>query len=166
MDTEYRDIPEFPGRRVGNDGTVWKLTDAAGWEQLKTTVCGSLQYPRVSLGRGKGRYVHRLILEVFVGPCPDGMECRHLDGNPQNNRLDNLAWGTPEENCEDREKHRTEESRARLGTAWRGKKLSEEHRAKMSAAHRGKTGRHHSEETKAKIAAARREYWRLRKQSA
>lgn len=42
--------------------------------------------------------VHRLVLEAFVGPCPPGMEARHLDGNPANNVLRNLAWGTKSEN--------------------------------------------------------------------
>lgn len=42
--------------------------------------------------------VHRLILETFVGPCPPDMECRHLDGNPSNNKLENLKWGTAHEN--------------------------------------------------------------------
>lgn len=46
-------------------------------------------------------FVHRLILETFIGPCPLGMECRHLDGNPLNNRLDNLCWGTRSENIKD-----------------------------------------------------------------
>jgi hypothetical protein len=50
-------------------------------------------------------YVHRLVLEAFVGPCPDGMETRHLDGNPSNNCLSNLQWGTVGENTEDRGDH-------------------------------------------------------------
>ena len=45
--------------------------------------------------------VHRLVLTTFVGPCPDGCECLHLDDNPQNNCLDNLRWGTPKENKND-----------------------------------------------------------------
>jgi len=47
-------------------------------------------------------FVHVLVLEAFVGPCPDGMECRHLDGRGSNNMLDNLKWGTRLENMEDR----------------------------------------------------------------
>jgi DNA-binding XRE family transcriptional regulator len=35
------------------------------------------------------------------------MESRHLDGNPQNNSLSNLAWGTPVQNAEDRRRHGT-----------------------------------------------------------
>ncbi len=59
------------------------------------------------LGDGKFKrvYVHRLILEAFVGPCPPGQECRHLDGNPSNNRLSNLAWGTHDENRSDQVRH-------------------------------------------------------------
>jgi len=35
------------------------------------------------------------------------MECRHINGNPANNRLDNLLWGTPTENAADRDLHGT-----------------------------------------------------------
>lgn len=49
-------------------------------------------------------YVHRLVLEAFVGPAPEGAECRHLNGNPANNRLSNLTWGTREENYADRDR--------------------------------------------------------------
>lgn len=51
--------------------------------------------------------VHRFILEVFVGSCPEGMEGRHLNGNPADNRLDNLAWGTHTENIRDKFRHGT-----------------------------------------------------------
>ena len=50
--------------------------------------------------------VHRLVLEAFVGPCPQGQQGRHVDDwNPQNNRLRNLLWGTPRENFEDSRRH-------------------------------------------------------------
>lgn len=51
--------------------------------------------------------VHVLVLGAFVGPPPIGMECRHLDGNWQNNRLDNLCWGTAAENSKDKVRHGT-----------------------------------------------------------
>jgi hypothetical protein len=53
------------------------------------------------------RYIHRLVLEAFIGPCPGGKECRHLDGNSLNNNLDNLCWGTHSENAKDMIKHGT-----------------------------------------------------------
>lgn len=67
--------------------------------------CG---YPSVSLqknGKNKSFLLHRLLLETFVGPCPLGMEGRHLDGNRLNHSLDNLKWGTRSENRRDRTKH-------------------------------------------------------------
>jgi hypothetical protein len=51
--------------------------------------------------------VHRLVLEAFVGPCPDGMECCHSDGNGQNNNVNNLRWDTREGNIADKKKHGT-----------------------------------------------------------
>jgi hypothetical protein len=47
--------------------------------------------------------VHRLVMLVFAGGCPEGLQVRHLDGNPANNRLDNLAIGTAAENARDRD---------------------------------------------------------------
>lgn len=50
---------------------------------------------------------HRLVLEAFVGPCPEGMLCRHLNGIRTDNRPENLAWGTPAENTADSIAHGT-----------------------------------------------------------
>lgn len=46
-------------------------------------------------------HVHVLVLEAFVGKCPSGEQCRHLNDIKSNNQLDNLCWGTPKENSED-----------------------------------------------------------------
>jgi hypothetical protein len=58
-------------------------------------------------GKYESFFVHRLVLETFISPCPPGMECRHLDGNPENNKLNNLKWGTRSENVKDSIKHKT-----------------------------------------------------------
>lgn len=49
-------------------------------------------------GVQRNKRVHRLVLEAFVGACPLGMECRHLDDDKSNNQLPNLVWGTRGEN--------------------------------------------------------------------
>jgi hypothetical protein len=51
--------------------------------------------------------VHRLVLEAFVGPCPEGKECAHDNGVRTDNRLSNLAWKTKLENGADRKRHGT-----------------------------------------------------------
>lgn len=53
------------------------------------------------------RTVHELVLTAFVGPRPQGMLCRHLNGIPSDNRLENLMWGTPQENADDAVRHGT-----------------------------------------------------------
>jgi len=153
---EYREIPGHPGYRVGDDGSVWSckgptyekpgrgirwiLTDR--WNLLWLNVKpGKHSYARVGLlreGRLKHMLVHRLVLEAFVGPCPEGMECRHLDGDPTNNRLSNLCWGTKMENHADRVTHGTDFRGARCPLA----RLTEEDVRNIRAQHRGKYGEH------------------------
>lgn len=62
------------------------------------------RYPRVALsdsGVVKDFYIHRLMAEAFL-PNPEGLPfVRHLDDNPFNNDLENLAWGTPKQNTAD-----------------------------------------------------------------
>ena len=61
-------------------------------------MCFNLQCPSVT---DKGYFntsVHRMVAEVFLGPCPDGYEVDHIDGNKQNNNLSNLQYLTKEEN--------------------------------------------------------------------
>lgn len=72
------------------------------------------QYARFSIFN-KDYYVHRLVLEEFVGPCPEGFQCAHLDGNPQNNKLENLKWVSPLENSSHKIFH---------GTSGKGEKNS------------------------------------------
>jgi hypothetical protein len=120
-EVRYREIK--PGYRVGDDGSVWSCLQSrclpsgsrslpgsrkrqlgGEWRELKPSNLAS-GHLHLWLGRGKSIYVHRLVLEAFIGPCPDGMECRHLDGDPGNNRLENLCWGTPQQNADDRILH-------------------------------------------------------------
>lgn len=66
-------------------------------------------------GRRKYFFVHRLVLTAFVCSRPTELQCRHMDGNPTNNRLDNLKWGTRQENYKDSIRHGTDSSGERHG---------------------------------------------------
>lgn len=45
--------------------------------------------------------VHELVLTHFVGPRPIGYDACHGNDNPQDNRVENLRWGTRSENVRD-----------------------------------------------------------------
>lgn len=57
--------------------------------------------------RGQRRAVHTLVAAAFLGPRPEDMQVRHLDGDPSNNRPENLAYGTGSDNCLDMVRHGT-----------------------------------------------------------
>lgn len=95
-------IPNFPGYSITKTGEVWSEKSHM-W--LKISLNKSTNYNEVSLycnHRVRPVHIHRLVLETFVGPCPAGLECRHLDSNRLNNYLENLKWGTGRENISDR----------------------------------------------------------------
>lgn len=73
-------------------------------------------------GCRKQQPVHRLVAGAFIGPCPDGMEVCHGDGNRQNNAIANLRYGTVWENGQDRIRH----GRSRPGSKSHLAKLTEE----------------------------------------
>ncbi len=53
-------------------------------------------------------YVHCFVAKIFLGDKSDqGLEVCHYDGNPLNNSLENLRWGTQKENSADRDRHGT-----------------------------------------------------------
>ena len=95
----WKMIPSWPGYQASTSGQIRsRRTDKV----LSTaTKKGKHPYQRVHLSsNGKAKYVlvHRLILETFIGPCPDGLQALHLDDNPRNNQIENLKWGTAKEN--------------------------------------------------------------------
>ena len=63
-------------------------------------------------GKQRRTHLHRLMAEHFISSPPFKKACvRHLDGNPQNNSLENLAWGTYKQNEDDKLRHGTHNKR-------------------------------------------------------
>lgn len=92
----------------------------------------------VALGHDKqfkGHLVHRLVLLAFVGPCPDGMEGCHNNGDSLDNRLTNLRWDNRSGNMLDAVRHGTH-SKTRRTHCPRGHVLAEPN-LKASASKRG-----------------------------
>ena len=69
-------------------------------------------------------FVHQLVLLAFVGPMPEGQLTRHLDGNPQNNVLSNLRYGTALENSQDAVRHGRKRRNVMGGRCGRGHLLN------------------------------------------
>lgn len=125
--TEVKTIPGFPDYAISRDGRVWSKprkysTHNGKWLIPQCKVDGHLGLRLSERGQGYSRPIHRLMLETFIGPRPDGLECRHLNGNKQDNRLSNLCWGTRSENEKDKVRHGT----ANLGERHGQSKLSEQ----------------------------------------
>ena len=63
-------------------------------------------YPTYSLSKGSPRRTaHALVAGAFIGPVPAGHEVLHRDGNPQNNHVSNLGYGTHGQNMLDIVRH-------------------------------------------------------------
>lgn len=111
---EWRTAPEDPRYEVSSLGRVRSHVRGAPRFLRPGTLKDG--YLGVTLGRNQYR-VHRLVLSAFVGPCPTGMVARHLDGDPSNNVLSNLAWGTQAENWDDKRAHGTATVGERVNTS-------------------------------------------------
>lgn len=72
---------------------------------------GAVLLSAPGLARPVDWLIHLLVLEVFVGPRPEGAQARHLNGDALDNRAVNLAWGTPKENAADKRVHGTVSSK-------------------------------------------------------
>lgn len=99
----WRPVPGFDGYQVSTLGRVisrrrtrpvvlkpWVTPKGYHFVRLWTDALHS--HPKA---------VHRLVAQAFIGPRPEGMEVRHLDGNPDNNGLDNLTYGSHSQNMHD-----------------------------------------------------------------
>lgn len=120
----WRPVPGFEGRyEVSDRGRVRSLRERGrfGAHDCLRPVPLIL---RAGLNRGyvyvhiasKMRKLHRLVLEVFVGPCPEGHEAAHLNGVRTDNHAENLAWKTHAENEHDKVVHGTVRTGDRNGT--------------------------------------------------
>jgi len=121
-ENEWRRIANFPGYRINSTGVVLGRRTSGRPLRQWTDKDG---YARVTLyceGRKKHRGVHVLVLEAFAGPRPSGLQASHIDGDPTNNAVGNLAWESVSQN----NLRRTDHGRLPLGAAVAVSKLTED----------------------------------------
>lgn len=109
-----RPITVAPGYRICDGGQVWssrrRYHDSLWRVKRPSPPDKSSGHVRIWLASGGKMgcfYVHHLVLDAFVGPCPDGMEACHNDGSPSNNFVSNLRWDTHKNNIADQKRHGT-----------------------------------------------------------
>ncbi len=105
---QWRDIPGYEGSyRVSNIGRVCSLDRLVPYSDGRQRVHKGMilstgitpqGYYWVDLGKKNARTIHSLVMLAFSGPCPEGKEINHKDGNPGNNRIENLEYVTHSEN--------------------------------------------------------------------
>lgn len=70
---------------------------------------GYLNFGYYKDGKRTTLFVHRCVAIVFLGDrSAEGLYVLHKDGNQLNNNVDNLYWGSPQENMKDKIKHGTD----------------------------------------------------------
>jgi hypothetical protein len=102
---DWRSIPSFASYEASSNGLVRRIHgntltprgNGRGYMRVTVSQYSIISHP----------YVHRLVCEAFHGPCPIGMETRHINGVRADNRSTNLAWATKAENELDKIAHGT-----------------------------------------------------------
>lgn len=116
---EWKPIPGYPIYEASDDGQIRSISRVRRTgrhmvpRQFPSVVLSPTitydGYEQVALsapdGKRRSHTVHRLVLMAFAGPCPDGMEGCHNDGNRRNNHVSNLRWDTRLANVADRQRH-------------------------------------------------------------
>lgn len=95
---------------VSDLGRIRSLKKRNKWLAGRIIKCfpNSDGYASVTMKSNSVNYrqpVHKLVLVAFIGPCPPGLQCRHLDGDRWNATLSNLEWNTYQVNQDDIEAH-------------------------------------------------------------
>lgn len=99
---EWKPLDTDSRYEVSSTGMIRKTEVKKGWQDRDGYIIVRITTPD---GDSKNEYLHRLILKTFK-PLPDyrGMEVHHIDGDPSNNKVENLEWVTHQENIQKKSK--------------------------------------------------------------
>lgn len=149
---QWKDIKNYDNYMVSNLGRVKSLNyNRTGKERVLKPSKDKDGYLIVGLyknGKGKTHKIHRLVAETFI-PNPENKPCiDHINTDKTDNRVENLRFVTQYENMNN------EISKKKMSEAKQGKYDGENNPmfGRTGENHpRGMLGKHHTEETKAKI---------------
>lgn len=102
---QWRPVPGYEGTyEVSDQGRLYghpRRNTKGGLTRQRVAPSGYLIVDLSQKNQRSTHYVHRLVALAFLGPCPPGLEVRHLDDDPTNAVLTNLAYGTSSQNKQD-----------------------------------------------------------------
>lgn len=91
---QWRNIVDYDGLYlVSSLGRVYSIRRRL-FNRSSPTKKGYLKVSLTKEGKLKTWFIHVLIAEVFLGPCPEGMEVNHKDGVKTRNHSGNLEYKT------------------------------------------------------------------------
>lgn len=101
VNEEWVRIDKYPDYLINKKGDVF-YQGGRGKKRYRKPLMVSktllkIGYYAVSIN-GKKVLLHRLLAETFIPNPENKPEIDHIDGNPTNNKLDNLRWATHKEN--------------------------------------------------------------------
>lgn len=103
MQEMWKIVPDFENYEISNMGNIRSKKN--GLLKPQNTIWGYktiLLYKQTQHGKTivKSFRIHRLVLQTFKPiKNPEKMQVNHIDNNRANNKLDNLEWTTPKQNC-------------------------------------------------------------------
>jgi len=96
----WKESKDYPQYFVSNYGRVFSTRTMRLMKPLKRKD-GYISYGFTINGKTKSKLGHQLVLESFVGNCPEGHVGHHKNSLKSDNRLHNLEWVTCSQNvCE------------------------------------------------------------------
>lgn len=106
----FKPIPGYERYYLATpEGLIWSVRSKRFLSNGTHTEAGYIQVALTVNNVSKLKYVHRLMALAFFGDPPPGKNfVLHGDGNPSNNRVENLRWGNQSENMSDAVKHGTQ----------------------------------------------------------
>ena len=116
LNESWQEITEFPFYEISTLGRIRRrmrnVANEGRFKYRKIQMRKDSRYCQIDLykpgeGVAKWHLVHRLMWQTFRGPIPPDMQVCHNDGDPTNNRLENLRLDTSLGNNRDRYKHGT-----------------------------------------------------------
>lgn len=96
----YKKIKSTENYYITSRGRIYRKWKYAGFVELKTFP-NHKGYARVNIKIGdkyKQVFVHRLVVNAFLGEVKEGCAVNHMDGDKKNNALENLEITTHSEN--------------------------------------------------------------------